>query len=66
MERHQEKSSPKKLSNTDSWTGEMVTNTATKWYKRRNGKQNIRIGTWNVRTMLAAGKMREIAKEMMR
>lgn len=35
--------------------------------KRRERKRNtMRIGTWNIKTMLAAGKMEQIAREMKR
>ena len=35
--------------------------------KRKKNKQNqIRIGTWNVRTLLATGKMKELGEELKR
>jgi hypothetical protein len=34
--------------------------------KGKMNKKTIRLGTWNVRTMLAPGKMSETAREMRR
>ena len=63
MERDPKNLADKKLSNKDIRYAKNYLDSAMIKGKRKRGKEVIKIGTWNIRTLLEVGKLNELAME---